>query len=426
MTPNVIYPHTCKKAFTADLFSGESLQLFRPPPKPISHRRLKKTMVEAVRAHTLDLLNNHYLIGGQIITPQVTLIDWLTITIPDQVLFHGLKRPEDDLRHADVLAVYTAKAEQLAKLAGLRLATTMQPGRNRYQYRYDLLANDKKRLKGAFVTFGGNGGLCLSLSAQACRIAFATEERFSSLGSQLVRDHAQISMIHVALDANQQEFTAASVVEDYRADKTIFRVRGKAGRLPRMEWTTVDEPTGERINHARVGSKAKDAKKIQTVYEKPDGRTRAELRLKRDCDRDIPISVIFETDALFAGAYIHNETLLSRFTQDIKSTSLSTRFKTVTDTTLERLHNDLLHDYHRLCANVRQSYGKQVHTMMLVEGDAERVVDQIARPGLPDALIAHQQVLQAIDPTANIIDVIRWREVPYRMGDGGARLALCG
>ena len=282
MTATVMHLHTCKKVFSADLFSNESLQLFRPPPKPISRRRLKKTMDDAVRAHTLDLLNNSYLIGGQIIEPQVTLIDWLTITIPDTVLFHGLKRPENHLRRPDVLAVYTAKAEQLAKLCGLRLATTMKTGRNLYQYRYDLLANDKKRLKGAFVTFGGNGGLCLSLSAQACRIAFATEERFAALGSQLVKDQAQIAQIHIALDAHHREFTAASVVDDYRTDKTIFRVRGRAGRLPRMEWTVVDEPTGERINHARVGSKAKDAKKYQTFYEKPDGRTRAELRLRRD------------------------------------------------------------------------------------------------------------------------------------------------
>lgn len=406
MTTPVMHLHTCKKVFTADLFSNESLQLFRPPPKPLSRRRIRKAMDDAVRAHTLDLLNNSYLIGGQIIAPQVTLIDWLTITIPDSVLFHGLKRPEDHLRRADVLAVYTAKAEQLAKLCGLRLATTMKLGRNRYQYRYDLLANDKKKLKGAFIAFGGNGGLCMSLSAQACRIAFATEERFSALGSQLVKDQAQIAQIHIALDANHREFTAASVVDDYRTDKTIFRVRGRAGRLPRMEWTVVDEPTGERINHARVGSKAKDAKKYQTFYEKPDGRTRAELRLRRDCDRDIPISVIFETDALFAGAYIHNETLLSRFTQNITSNSLSTRFKTVTDTTMERLQNDLLHDYNKLCANVRTAYGRQVQTMMLVEQNAHRVIDQIARPGLPDALIAHQQVLRAVDPTASIIDVI--------------------
>ena len=45
--------------------------------------------------------------------------------------------------------------------------------------------------------------------------------------------------------------------------------------------------------------------------------------------------------------------------------------------------------------------------MMLVEQDAHRVIDQIARPGLPDALIAHQQVLRAVDPTASIIDVIK-------------------
>ena len=407
MTPIVIPLHTSKKVFTADLFSGESLQLFRPPPKPPSHRRIRKTMDDALRVHTLDLLNNHYLIGGQI-TPQVTFIDWLTVTIGDQVLFSGLKRPEDHLKRAEVLTVYTAKAEQLAKLAGLRLATTMQSGRNRYQYRFDLLASDGRPIKGSFVAFGGNGGLCLSLSAQACRIAFATEDRFSAFGSQLVKDHAQIAQIHIALDAHHREFTVASVVDDYRADKTIFRVRGKAGRLPRMEWTVVDEPTGERINRVRVGSRAKDAKKYQTLYEKPDGRTRAELRLRRDCDRDIPISVIFETDALFAGAYIHNETLLSRFTQDITSNSLSTRFKTVTETTVARLQNDVLHDYNRLCANVRQSYGKQVHTMMLVEdGDAQQVIDQIARVGLPDALIPHQQVLRAVAPTASIIDVIK-------------------
>ena len=96
MTPNVIYPHTCKKVFSADLFSGESLQLFRPPPKPLSRRRIRKEMDDAVRAHTLDLLNKSYLIGGQIIAPQVTLIDWLTITIPDSVLFSGLLLIDDN------------------------------------------------------------------------------------------------------------------------------------------------------------------------------------------------------------------------------------------------------------------------------------------------------------------------------------------
>lgn len=395
--------------FEFDLFSGDTLQLHFSVDTETSKTaipHIRHHIANAARSYNNDLLNNHYLLGGQI-KPQVTLIDWLTITIPDSSLFGGT-RQESQVTSYAAREVYTAKAKQLAKLAGLRLRSDIQTGRNRYKQRYDLLASDGHAIKGSFITFGGNGGLCMSLSGQACRIAFATEAGLKAVGNQLVKDKAQIAQIHIALDAGDGEFTAASVVGEYRADKTIFRVRGKGGRLPRVEWTVVDEPTGERINRVRVGGKAKDAKKYQTFYEKPDGRTRAELRLRRDSDRDIPLSAIFESDSLFAGAYIHNETLLSWFRPDVESKRVPTRFKTITETTMDKLRADALGDYNRMCRNVSRSYGKQINAMMMVEkGNAQKVVDRLTRAGLPEALMQHQQVLSAIQPKASIIDIIQ-------------------
>jgi len=293
-------------------------------------------------------------------------VDYLTYTVPRRsipVLGGALECVADD---DYIIAV------QPWLPVGVRLGRKLTSGRNFYSVAWSLV--DAADNECGFVATGGNNDtLCVNLSGSGCALV----HDWHAVSGAIQQMQGVITRLDLALDDYTGRMGAITKsVGAYKQGLFQFRDGGRPPSISQVgNWIRPDEGSGRTLY---IGSRSSG--KLARIYEK--GRqlgvpgspwVRYEVELRRGNGREISVDMLTSRDAHFAGLYPFFGHLLAGFNEAAVPWE-STR-AIVAKVTLERL-----------IFWARIQYGRLFGVLSALGRDAESIVRDLSRDGIPRRL----------------------------------------
>lgn len=323
-----------------------------------------------------------------------TVLDFVTCSIPAYSVFRGIDHIESKFRPEELKPGYEAHIKHIAdKVLGMKLAAFRSECRNMYRYHVPLCTQRGEYLSGSFIAYGGNGGLCISLSGIGCQYLFQQPGAAHKLHAYLELMKGRLSRVDVALDGFQGEFTPVGAYDLYKSEPNQFTAGGR-GRKPETVESHSNCKT-EIMTGFIVGSK--HSAKMLRVYRKGEQIDkysnslwcRAEVQF-RNRGRFIPLDILVNPDAYFAGAYLYTRSLLN----DVMAKQGEA--KTTAQRIATRSINEFALIYQSAKRHLKKQYGKLINVMVTMGQSAEDIVNGIIRDGIPGRMKDQYSVLNGV------------------------------
>lgn len=302
--------------------------------------------------------------GKQLYKSQVSLIDYLTIVIPD-TLFKPLEAMENGHIDYDHDQFIDAVNKAFLSNINLKAQPNLRGGKNFYSHSWEI--TDKELNPVGFVAHGGNkDSMCISISGAGTKHIGSAGYLFIQRWLETQGGH--ITRIDIAHDCFNGEKTIDDALGWFKAG--LFR-SGKNGTLPQGKY--IDDFGSGAGRTLYIGNRKSG--KLMRVYEK--GRqlgdkeslwTRFELEL-RSTDRIIPPNILRIHSEYLSGSY---ECLTW---VEIEQSYVKTQAKTAKVT------------FEHLKKHCKIAYGRLFNVMSLFYDSPEQILELIIRDdGFPRRL----------------------------------------
>jgi phage replication initiation protein len=293
---------------------------------------------------------------------RVGLIDYLTVTIPDQ----AFKPVATDHYDHDEFIGYVNWA--LLSDLNLQALEPLRGGKNFYANSWDIVDSSFNIV--GFVAHGGNNDtLCINITGSGCAVIGTAG--YLALYRFLQEHKGKITRVDIAHDFFDGRYSVDTAINWYKEGLFVT----ESGRGKKAQAKLVDDfglGTGRTLY---VGSRKSG--KLFRAYEKgkqlgdsENPWVRFELEL-RSVDRVIPLEIIFEHASFLAGAYI----CLKGF--DADQSYIKTQQKT-TEVSFKHLE--------KYC---RMAYGRFLNVMRYVYETDESIIESLKRDDEPPRRLKH-------------------------------------